>query len=315
MLDNEKDPTALDVSIIDQVATIRVRRLSEALEHGIRADAHWALADALEDLRRDPSCRIVVITGSEDGEFMVTPPPSHYGGASSQSRHDNPESLFVIAQGTIRLHQVMTEMEKPIIAKVNGDAIGFGQSVMFASDLIVARPDAIVSDVHLGMGEVKTSDGRAAGPSYGIGPGDGAGALIPLYMAPPLAKEYLMLSRSLTTQDLADQRLINRVVPLDELDAAVDDLVAELLRRPAFVLAWTKRLVTRHVAAQLNLTLDVGMGYELVSLLQAQQSGFTNHRRLVGNSTSESEGPTGAAGEGPRYGAAAVRNQDSERRV
>lgn len=286
MLD-EKNPTALEVDIVDQVATIRVNRLSEALEYGIKADVHWALADALEDLRRDPSCRIVVITGAEDGEFMVTPPPSHYGGRSSQSRHDAPEGLFVIAQGTIRVHQVMTEMEKPIIAKVNGDAIGFGQSVMFASDLIVARDDAVVADVHLGLGEVMTSDGRASGPAYGIGPGDGAGALIPLYMAPPLAKEYLMLSRSLTTQDLADQRLINRVVPMQDLDQAVDELVNELLRRPAFVLAWTKRLVTRHIAAQLNLTLDVGMGYELVSLLQAQQSGYRNYPRLSGNPASQ----------------------------
>ena len=183
----------------------------------------------------------------------------------------------------IRVHQVMTEMEKPIVAKVNGDAIGFGQSLMFASDLIIARDDAVVADVHLGLGEVRTSDGRAAGPSYGIGPGDGAGALIPLYMSPPLAKEYMMLSRSLSTRELAEHRLINRVVALDDLDAAVDEMVSELLRRPAFVLAWTKRVLSRHVAAQLNLALDVGMGYELVSLLQAQQSDYQEHLRLAGN--------------------------------
>ena len=57
----------------------------------------------------------------------------------------------------------MAEIEKPIVARVNGDAIGFGQSLMFASDIIVAREDVRIADMHMGMGEVEPF-----GPPYGI---------------------------------------------------------------------------------------------------------------------------------------------------
>jgi enoyl-CoA hydratase/carnithine racemase len=49
-------------------------------------------------------------------------------------------------------------MEKPIVARVNGDVIGFGQSVLWGCDIIVAREDAVIADVHTGQGDV--IDGR-----------------------------------------------------------------------------------------------------------------------------------------------------------
>jgi len=72
--------------------------------------------------------------------------------------------------GVIRTHQAMAEIEKPIVAKVNGDAIGFGQSLVFGSDLIVAVEDALIADHHLGMGEIGDEIG---GHLFGTVPGDG----------------------------------------------------------------------------------------------------------------------------------------------
>ena len=69
---------------------------------------------------------------------------------------------------------------------------------MFASDIIVAREDARIADMHMGMGEVEPF-----GPPYGIVPGDGGAALVPLYMTPARAKEYLMLARAYGAGELA----------------------------------------------------------------------------------------------------------------
>lgn len=57
--------------------------------------------------------------------------------------------------------------------------------------------------------------------------------------------------------------VFNRAVPAAGLDAAVDELVARLLRRPLYPLAWGKRVINRRAADQLNRTFDAAWGYEV----------------------------------------------------
>jgi len=141
---------------------------------------------------------------------------------------------------------------------------------MFGCDFIVARGDARIADIHMAMGDVKPY-----GPPFALVPGDGGASLIPLYMSPPLAKEYLMLGKEYSAAELAEWRLINYAVPADKLDSVVDGLVEKLLSKPALALAWTKRVVNRHIAAQHNLTLDAAAAYEMVNFLQWERQGYT----------------------------------------
>ena len=267
---------ALTLERDGQVATIRMKPLREAFQLDPPADLHIEMPDALEELRTDDSVRVIVITGERDGEFLVTPPVEYYTSARAEARLADPYGAWRVGLGVVRCCQVMTEIEKPIVARVNGDAIGLGQSLFFLSDLIVAREDAIISDVHLGMGEVTNSDGDAVGLPFGVVPGDGAGSLAPLFMTPTQAKEYLMLSPATTAAELAAMHIVNRAVPLADLDRVTDDIVSRLLRRSAFALAWTKRVVNRRVAAQLNLTLDASIAYEQLNLAQIKLLGYGN---------------------------------------
>ncbi len=73
---------------------------------------------------------------------------------------------------------------------------------------------------------------------------------------------------------------INAAVPAEELDAAVDDMVRRLLKRPAYLLAWTKRVTNRRVVEQLNMTLDAGAGYEMVGFLQIERQGWKDRLEL-----------------------------------
>lgn len=231
------------------------------------ARVHDELTDVLNQLRATKSVRVVILTGAEDGEFSVPAPTAYYESDAYLARIANPISLARQFMGVIQVHQAIAEIDVPVIAKLNGDAVAFGQSLMFACDLIVARSDAKISDGHLALGGTLAPNGSGhVGLLHGLAPGDGAGSLVPLFMSPTLAKEYLMLSRERTAADLQAAGIINYAVKAEQLDATVAELVVELLRRPREALAWTKRLVNRRVAAQLNLTLDASVAYEMLTM-------------------------------------------------
>jgi hypothetical protein len=64
------------------------------------------------------------------------------------------------------------------------------------------------------------------------------------------------------------------------VDAVVADLVTRLLKRPAYPLAWAKRVANRHVVDQLNRTLDAGAGYEMIGLSQLERQGWVDKTTL-----------------------------------
>ncbi len=242
---------------------------------------HWELGSAFSELREDNSVRVIVITGSE-GKFHVPPTKKAYLDVGDRSNFNDPAEGWKTFTGIIRCHQTMAEIEKPIVAKVNGDAIGFGQSLAFNSDIIVAREDAQFMDHHMG-GIFTAGYGGAkeqGGHEFSSVPGDGGAALVPLYMTPAKAKEYLMLAKPYSAAELARLGIINYAVPAAELDAKVDDIVARLLQRGAYALAWAKRVANRKVVEQLNMTLDAGAAYEMVTWLQREKLGWKEKKTL-----------------------------------
>jgi enoyl-CoA hydratase len=100
-------------------------------------------------------------------------------------------------------------------------------------------------------------------------------------MSPALAKEYLMLGRPFTAAELARLGSINYAVSAAELDACVDQLVARLLDRSAYALAWTKRAANKLVIDQLNRGLDAGLGYEMVNFLEWERMGWRDTKSLL----------------------------------
>lgn len=272
--------TAIDVVREDSVATIKINPFERTQAAGAKepgyVDVHTAIAEALEQLRWDDEIRIIVITGAEDGEFYWAPGPGYY----TPERLDrmNPANQrparWSHAQGAARITEALAMIEKPVIAKVNGHASSNGQSILFGCDLIVAWEDAIITENHLGLGEVTDHDGVAHGYPFAMTPGDGAGALVPLFMTPTKAKEYLFLSPKLTGRELAAMQIVNYAVPLDQLDAVTDDLVRRLLLRPARTLARTKRGVNKMLIQQVNLSYDALAWSELLDFWELGRAGW-----------------------------------------
>jgi enoyl-CoA hydratase/carnithine racemase len=264
------DYGSLEIDVEEAVATIEIK----SFEDWDGGELHWDLADALGELRSNLDVRVVVLTSWYDDFFYRASPPENFPGADAGDfsekdfeRVVDPYGSYKTFNGIIRTHQTLVEMEKPVIAKVNGDAKGFGTSVIFGCDFIVTTEDAELVDVHMDMGETE-DDGRRYGMEWGVPPGDGGAALLPLYMSPTLAKEVLLLGKSLTGADLYDRGMINDAVPADELDETVAEYVDRLLDRSSFALAWSKRVANRQMADQLNRVLDAAAAYENLALTQ-----------------------------------------------
>ncbi len=265
----------------NQVATISI--FPPAKSHvGRSANLHWELGHALSELRTDNRVRVIVITGHGDSFLVVRPPESYHTESGRRSRTE-PKYMWESFTGIAIMHETIAQIEKPIIAKVNGDAIGFGSTLVFACDLIVAREDAHIVDTHMGMGEYPN-----VGPGeFGLIPGDGGTALIPMFMSPALAKEYLMLARPFTAAELARLGIINYAVPKKELDSVVNSLIARLLHRSAYALAWTKRTANRIIIEQLSKSLDSGLAYEMVNFLQWERMGWADTKSFDGTPSAE----------------------------
>lgn len=274
-----QDAEFLDVAVDveDAVATVKISpNFRHDTDRAAGAHVHWELGEVFSRLRGDNDVRIVVLTGAQDGAFQVPPRTDVIGSEAGHRARQDPAWTWKVFTGTIRLLETMVQMEKPIVARVNGDAIGFGQSIMFACDLIYAREDARIADMHMGLGEV-----QPYGPTFSLVPGDGGAVFAPLQMPPALAKEYLMLSTEYCAADLARMGIINRAVPLAELDEVVADAVSGLMKRSPYALAWTKRAANKHVVEQLNRVVDVAAGYEALNFYQGPQLGWRDPKTFV----------------------------------
>ena len=236
----------------DQFATITIVPRDRKVFTG----PHVEIGAALQALRFDNDVRVIVLTGQGDS-FFLPPKDSPRAGAEAHS----PGKDWDLTQGLQRTFQQIVEVEKPIIAKVNGHAIGFGSSLVFACDFIVACEDAIFCDHHLGMGRT-INGGRT---DFGSVPGDGGTCFVPLHMAPCIAKEYLWLAREMTGRQLAAAGVINAAVPAAELDARVEAIVRALLLRTPHSLALAKRALNRFYADAFNRVFDLAWAYEMVN--------------------------------------------------
>ncbi|MEH0580627.1 enoyl-CoA hydratase [Streptomyces sp. B21-108] len=141
---------------------------------------------------------------------------------------------------------------KPTIAAVQGKCIAAGLMLCWPCDLIVAAENAEFSDpvVHMGIGGVEYH-----GHTWELGPRK--------------AKEVLFTGRPLTAREAEQAGMVNQVVPLHELDAAVGELAARIAAMPPFGLRQAKRAV--------NQTLDVQGFYAAVqSVFDIHQTGHGN---------------------------------------
>jgi enoyl-CoA hydratase len=237
------------------VATLKFEVVEKPLKEFI--EHHIGLGLVLEEVRFDDSVRVVVISGRDDGSgmFELGPTPGEVDPYPKEvmnpaTRPGGPSALkgpWSLSQGIERTFQTLALMEKPVIARVNGNAYGFAMHALWGCDIVIAREDVILGDNHLALHPTMP---------WGMSAGDGAFAFLPLFMTPTKLKEFLLLGPNWTAREMADMGLINYAVPADQLDAKVNEFVRKFLQRPPGPLIRTKRAANKRLIEQMNLALD-----------------------------------------------------------
>jgi enoyl-CoA hydratase len=142
-------------------------------------------------------------------------------------------------------------IEKPLIAMVNGPAIGLGLTIALLCDCVYASLDATLGDTHV---------------QFGLVAGDGCAVTLPLLIGPHRAKELMMSGRLITGAEAEQLGIVNHAVAADELTTQTMAFAHDLASKPAFAVRATKALVNRHVRASVHEVLDAGLAWERMSM-------------------------------------------------
>jgi len=200
----------------DGVARITINRPEKY--NAFRGQTCDELIDALHAAAWDKSIGVVVLTGAGDKAFCT-------GG--DQSAHDGGyDGRGVIGLPVEELQGLIRGVPKPVIARVNGFAIGGGNVLVTCCDLAIASETAQFGQV---------------GPKVGsVDPGFGT-AFLSRVVGEKKAREIWFLCRRYSAQQALAMGLVNAVVPPDELDAEVDRWCKEILALSPTAIAIAKR--------------------------------------------------------------------------
>ncbi|MEY4908412.1 MAG: hypothetical protein RL260_2130 [Pseudomonadota bacterium] len=206
--------------------------------------AHTEMSRVFYDIADDADSDIVVITGAGRA-FSAGGDIEHM-----QYLHDHPPEFYRAVREAKRIVYSLLECDKPIIAKVNGDAIGLGSTLAVFCDVIFAADHARFGDPHNNVGLIA---------------GDGGQIMWPALIGYARAKHYLFTGEKLSAQEAVQIGLINKALPAAELDAAVDAYADRLAALPAQSLRWSKSTINVPLRQMAASMMDVGMAYENVS--------------------------------------------------
>lgn len=206
----------------------------EQARNAINPQVMRELIAALEEASLDDAVRAIVITGAGEKAFCA-------GGDLGGGMASGAIAQHLDRAELSRLFRIMRECGKPVVARVNGHALGGGFGLMLGCDLIIAAEHAEVGtpEVNIGLWPYVIT------------------AVIQRNVPTKFATEMMMLGLRIPAARAAEIGFVNRVVPSDQLDAAVDELVEQLASKSPIVLKLGK---DSYYAAQ-EMSFDAALSY------------------------------------------------------
>lgn len=193
------------------------------------------IRDCINEIRRETRTRVIVITGAGEKFFCI-------GGEKTGMEETN---LYAGVLPVLDMYEAIDRLQKPVIASVNGFAVGGGNVLQVMCDITIAKESAIF---------------RQVGPMMGsFDAGFGTWYLEDL-VGKKKAKEIWFRNPKITAAEALQLGLINKVVPNDQLAAATREMALEIADRGAFALAAIKSaFLARHggVAGLSRVTHDM----------------------------------------------------------
>ena len=146
----------------------------------------------------------------------------------------------------------MLDVEQPIVAAINGAAVGLGCSLALLCDITVADETARLADTHVKVGLVA---------------GDGGAIIWPLLIGPSRAKEFLMTGNFISGAEAAKIGLVNYALPKDQVMPKARELARQLADGPTWAIRWTKLAVNKTIKSLANMNDDAALAYETLTMM------------------------------------------------
>lgn len=221
------------------------------------------IRDCLEAIRRETRTRVVVLTGAGEKFFCI--------GGQKDGMEDT--KLYAGVLPTLEMYEAIDRIQKPVIASVNGFAVGGGNVLQMVCDVTIAKESAIF---------------RQVGPMMGsFDAGYGTWYLEDL-VGKKRAKDIWYANPKITADEAKEMGLINRVVPDDQLAVKTREYALEIADRGAVALASIKgAFLARHggVAGLSRVTHDLLLRQYLDTKESKELSASFNERRKPDPST------------------------------
>jgi len=239
-------PEELTVTADGPVRTVTLSRPAEL--NAVNKDLHWALANVWRQLAADRGARVVILTGA--GKAFSA------GGDLDwiTSFLDDPVARDESLREGAQIIEEILRFPLPVIAAVNGAAVGLGCSVAVLCDIVLISERAFLADPHVSVGLVA---------------GDGGAAFWPLLTPILRSREYLYTGDKIPAATAVELGLASRVVAPDELLPQARTLAGRLAAQPADALAGTKRVASMYLSQALSGAMQAGFAAERATMATA----------------------------------------------
>ena len=212
--------------------------------NSVVADMHRGLIDVWAALAADPTARAVVLTGAgkafcSGGDFQMF-----------EGLLDDPAQVDIEIENARALVTAILRFKLPVVAAVNGAAVGLGSALATLSDLVLMSDRSYLKDPHVAVGLVAADGGSLAWP----------------FLTSMLkAKEHILLGTKISPEDAVSLGLANRVVAHEDLVDEALSLAERLAALPPQAVQDTKRALNLHLEAMTTPVLDYAIAGEKAS--------------------------------------------------
>lgn len=236
-------PPGLRVESNGPVRTIVIDRPDEL--NAVDADLHRALAVVWRQIAADTAASVVILTGagrafSAGGDLeWIT------------SFLDDPVARDESLREGAEIIDEMLRFPLPVVAAINGPAVGLGCSIAVLCDIVLISETAYLADPHVAVG---------------LTAGDGGAAFWPLLTPVLRSREYLYTGDRIPAATAVELGLATRVVPAPDLYAEAERLAKRLAEQPAQALRSTKRVVNMYLSQALGGPMQAGFAEEAATM-------------------------------------------------
>jgi enoyl-CoA hydratase/carnithine racemase len=242
----------LDANHEHGFATITLNRPQRL--NSLSNDLLHSLADSLEEVGSDDSIRAVILTGAGRAFCAGADTDEMAGGTTDGPHRPGPGGPEALRRGFKLARKVVLgiyEMEKPVIAAINGPAVGAGFDLACACDIRIASESArfMAAYVHVGLF-----------------PGYGGTWLYPRLFGTARAAELMYTGDYMEVDEAQRLGFVNKVVPAGELTATAEKMARKIAAGPPIAIRLAKTMMRRGMSMDLETSLEMSAAGEAITL-------------------------------------------------